>query len=113
MPLFIRTQHPHGTAKAPASPHTTRAGGADREGHLGRVKARGGRRESRRGDGGRKSIINITGITQKNHYLPDLETKVFNEAPHSRTVGYLMSQATEVALTIACPNRSRAAGYSY
>ncbi|KAF5411078.1 MAG: hypothetical protein C5S43_03790 [Candidatus Methanocomedens sp.] len=35
-----------------------------------------------------------------------------NEAPHSRAVGYLMSQATEVALTIACPNRSRAAGYN-
>jgi len=35
-----------------------------------------------------------------------------NEAPHSRAVGYLMSQATEVAFTIACPNRSRAAGYN-
>ncbi|MBW6518822.1 MAG: hypothetical protein K0A89_10020 [ANME-2 cluster archaeon] len=35
-----------------------------------------------------------------------------NEAPHSRAVGYLMSQATEVALTMACPNRSRAAGYN-
>jgi len=35
-----------------------------------------------------------------------------NEAPHSRAVGYLMSQATEVALTIACPNRSRATGYN-
>jgi len=35
-----------------------------------------------------------------------------DEAPHSRAVGYLMSQATEVALTIACPNRSRAAGYN-
>jgi len=35
-----------------------------------------------------------------------------DEAPHSRAVGYLMSQATEVALTMACPNRSRAAGYN-
>ena len=35
-----------------------------------------------------------------------------NEAPHSRSVGHLMSQATEVVLTIACPNRSRAARYS-
>ena len=26
-----------------------------------------------------------------------------NEAPHSRAVGYLMSQATEVALTMASP----------
>jgi len=31
--------HPRGTTKAPASPHTTRAGGAERDGHLGRVKA--------------------------------------------------------------------------
>ena len=30
------------TEKAPASPHTTRAGGADRDGHPGGVKARGG-----------------------------------------------------------------------
>ncbi len=36
--------HPRGTIKAPASPHTTGAGGADREGHPGRVKARGGGR---------------------------------------------------------------------
>jgi hypothetical protein len=35
-----------------------------------------------------------------------------NEAPHSRAVGYLMFQATEVALTMASPNRSRAAGYN-
>jgi len=28
--------------KAPASPHTTRAGGAEREGHPGIVKAKGG-----------------------------------------------------------------------
>jgi len=34
--------------------------------------------------------------------------RVKNEASHSRAVEYLMSQATEVALTIACPNRSRA-----
>ncbi|MBC2699175.1 MAG: hypothetical protein HF974_12750 [ANME-2 cluster archaeon] len=35
-----------------------------------------------------------------------------DEAPHSRVVGYLMFQATEVALTIACPNHSRAAEYN-
>jgi hypothetical protein len=35
-----------------------------------------------------------------------------NEAPHHRTVVYLMSLATEVALTMACPNRSRAAEYN-
>ena len=50
----LRTHEPpetHASArhrKAPASPHTTRAVGADREGHPGGVKARGGRRESRR-----------------------------------------------------------------
>jgi len=43
--------HPCGTTKAPASPTTTRAGGADRDGHLGRVKARGGGKESWRRDG--------------------------------------------------------------
>ena len=32
-----------------------------------------------------------------------------NETPPSRAVGSLMSQATEVALTMACPKRSRAA----
>ena len=31
--------HPHGTIKAPANPHTTRAGGAEREGDTGGVKA--------------------------------------------------------------------------
>ena len=30
------------TEKSPASPHTTRAGGADLDGHPGRVKARRG-----------------------------------------------------------------------
>jgi len=34
--------HPQGSTKASASPHTTRAGEADREGHLGKVKVRGG-----------------------------------------------------------------------
>jgi hypothetical protein len=34
------------------------------------------------------------------------------EAPHSRAVGHLMAKAIDVALTIVCPNRSRAAGYS-
>ena len=37
--------------EAPASPHTTRAGGADREGHPGRVKARGGGRRAEEGMG--------------------------------------------------------------
>jgi len=41
-----------------------------------------------------------------------MEAGVCHKAPHSRAVGYLMSQATEVALTIACPNRSRAAEYN-
>ncbi len=41
--------HPQGTIKAPASPHTTRAGGAEREGHLGRVKAKGGGRRTKEG----------------------------------------------------------------
>ncbi len=36
----------------------------------------------------------------------------FSEAPHSRDVGHLMAKATEVALTVVYPNRSRAAGYS-
>ncbi len=35
-----------------------------------------------------------------------------HKSPLSRVVGYLMSQATEVALTIACPNPSRAAEYN-
>ncbi len=35
-----------------------------------------------------------------------------SEAPHSRAVGHLMAKAIEVALTVVCPNRSRAAGYS-
>jgi len=38
--------HPRGTTKAPASSHTTRAGGAEREGHPGRVKPRGGGRRA-------------------------------------------------------------------
>jgi len=37
--------------KAPTSPHTTRAGGADQDGHLGRVKARGGGRRAEEGRG--------------------------------------------------------------
>jgi len=39
--------HPRGTAKAPASPHTTRAGGAYRDGHPGKVKPRGGGRRAK------------------------------------------------------------------
>ena len=35
-----------------------------------------------------------------------------HKAPHSRVVVYLISQATEVALTIACPNRSRVEEYN-
>jgi hypothetical protein len=35
-----------------------------------------------------------------------------SEAPHSRAVGHLMAKAIEVALTVVCSNRSRAAGYS-
>jgi hypothetical protein len=34
--------HQRGTIKAPASPHTTRAGGVERDEHLGGVKGRGG-----------------------------------------------------------------------
>ena len=34
-----------------------------------------------------------------------------NETPSSRAVGSFMSQATEVVLTMACPNRSKAAEY--
>jgi len=41
-----------------------------------------------------------------------METGGFHKAPHSRTVGYLMFQAIDVALTIACPNPSRAAEYN-
>ena len=41
-----------------------------------------------------------------------MEAEGCHEAPHSRAVGYLMYQATEVALTIACPNRSRVTGYN-
>jgi len=37
--------------KAPASPHTTRAGGADRNGHSGRVKSRRGGRRTEEGWG--------------------------------------------------------------
>ena len=40
--------HPQGSTKAPASPRTTRAGGADRDGHPGGVMARGWRQESRK-----------------------------------------------------------------
>jgi len=35
----------------PASPHTTRPGGADRDWHPGRVKARGGGRRAGEGTG--------------------------------------------------------------
>jgi hypothetical protein len=41
-----------------------------------------------------------------------MEARGCHKAPYSRDVGYLMSQATEIALTIACPNRSRAAEYN-
>ena len=34
--------HPQGSIKAPASPHTTGAGGAEWEEHPGRVERRGG-----------------------------------------------------------------------
>jgi len=44
--------------------------------------------------------------------LEIVELDLTNEAPHSRDVGYLMSHATEVVLTIACPNLSRAAEYN-
>ena len=43
--------HPRGTIKAPASPRTTRAGGRDREGHLGRGEARGGGGRAKEGKG--------------------------------------------------------------
>ena len=42
---------PRGSIKAPASPPTTRAGGADREGHPAGVKMKRGRQESRRIEG--------------------------------------------------------------
>ncbi|MBC2698901.1 MAG: hypothetical protein HF974_11340 [ANME-2 cluster archaeon] len=43
--------HPRGITKAPASPHTTRAGEAYREGHPSRVKARGGGGKDEEGTG--------------------------------------------------------------
>ncbi|KAF5418937.1 MAG: hypothetical protein C5S44_12055 [Candidatus Methanocomedens sp.] len=43
--------HPQGSTKAPASPHTTRAGGANRDWHLGRVEARGAAGEPKKGWG--------------------------------------------------------------
>jgi len=48
--------HQRGTIKAPASPHTTRAGEADRDGHPGRVKVKGGGR--RAGEGWGEEINN-------------------------------------------------------
>jgi len=52
--------------KAPTSPHTTRPGGADREGHPGRVKAKwgGSRAEERMGTG-------ITFIVGTLFHIPD------------------------------------------
>ena len=44
--------HPRGTIKAAASPHTTRAGGADRDGHPGTVKAKGRGRRAEEWKGG-------------------------------------------------------------
>ena len=42
--------------KKPSNPHTTRTGGADRDGHPGRVKVRGG---GRRAEEGRGAGINL------------------------------------------------------
>ena len=44
--------HPQGTIKAPASPHTKEAGGAERDGHPGTVEARGGGGRAEEGMGG-------------------------------------------------------------
>jgi len=47
----LRTKRPLDNQKSPASRHTTRAGGADRKGHPGKVKARGGGGRSEEGMG--------------------------------------------------------------
>jgi len=41
--------HPRSTIKVPANPNTTWAGGADQDGHPGRVKARGAAGELKKG----------------------------------------------------------------
>jgi len=43
--------HPRGTIKAPASPHTTRMGGAYQNGHPGRSESEGAARELKNGWG--------------------------------------------------------------
>ncbi len=47
----LRTKRPPDNQKSPASRHTTRAGGADRNEHPGKVKARGGGGRSEEGMG--------------------------------------------------------------
>ena len=51
-PSPLLTKARRNNRKAPANPHTTRAGRADQEGHPGRVKMRGGGRRAEKGDGG-------------------------------------------------------------
>jgi len=50
--------HPRGTTTAPASPHTTRVGGADQEGHPTRVKPRGAAGK-RKNEGVKTTYTNI------------------------------------------------------
>ncbi len=57
--------HPRGSTKAPASPHTTSADGADREGAPGQSEGERGRRESRRRDGGWNIAIAAYPVTGK------------------------------------------------